>query len=306
MRPAGFFIGKKGQQVKTCYKCREKDARHKSKPEVREKRNAFQREKEYYKDWREKKRREDEEAYLAHNATIMRDWRSNNQEHLSAWQKNNVASRLRAIKGQAEVKGYEWALDDAGAKAMMTSVCHYCGQKDEERVLGIDRMDNSIGYVPSNCVPACKACNFMKKCLDVVTFVQRCKHISGVHDFLKAWPDSKCAAYSEYKNRADKKGLAFELTKDDYRKVCGGACLYCGKASSGAHTNGIDRVDNTKGYTVDNVVPCCSKCNYMKRDMTQEEFAAACAAVAETWRDKEPEEAGPRNMRSISKRHKRV
>lgn len=36
--------------------------------------------------------------------------------------------------------------------------------------------------------------------------------------------------------------------------------------------NGIDRIDNRKGYTVKNTVPCCKFCNTAKNTMTQEEF----------------------------------
>ena len=36
--------------------------------------------------------------------------------------------------------------------------------------------------------------------------------------------------------------------------------------------NGIDRVDNIKGYDLDNCVTCCSLCNWMKRDLTIKEF----------------------------------
>lgn len=36
--------------------------------------------------------------------------------------------------------------------------------------------------------------------------------------------------------------------------------------------NGIDRIDNNKGYTIDNVVPCCKMCNQAKNDYTLQEF----------------------------------
>lgn len=36
--------------------------------------------------------------------------------------------------------------------------------------------------------------------------------------------------------------------------------------------NGIDRVDPTKGYIIDNCVPCCTTCNYMKRILQRDEF----------------------------------
>lgn len=36
--------------------------------------------------------------------------------------------------------------------------------------------------------------------------------------------------------------------------------------------NGLDRIDNTKGHTSDNVVPSCWDCNHMKGKRTVEEF----------------------------------
>ena len=36
--------------------------------------------------------------------------------------------------------------------------------------------------------------------------------------------------------------------------------------------NGLDRVDNTRGHSKDNVVPCCIDCNKSKLDRSQEEF----------------------------------
>ena len=40
--------------------------------------------------------------------------------------------------------------------------CSYCGKYNELEVIGIDRIDSSKGYVPSNCVPACEDCNRAK------------------------------------------------------------------------------------------------------------------------------------------------
>ena len=67
-REIGEFIGSNGIEVKRCLKCREKDTIQKQKPEVREKRNAIQKEKKYYQAYRDKKRTEDEEGFLKHNA----------------------------------------------------------------------------------------------------------------------------------------------------------------------------------------------------------------------------------------------
>lgn len=37
--------------------------------------------------------------------------------------------------------------------------------------------------------------------------------------------------------------------------------------------NGIDRIDSSKGYTIDNCALCCRQCNYLKNNMSQDDFA---------------------------------
>jgi len=45
--------------------------------------------------------------------------------------------------------------------------------------------------------------------------------------------------------------------------------------------NGIDRKDNSKGYVIDNCVPCHVSINRMKMAMPYEEFVILCKEVAE-------------------------
>src|SRR6185436_14811582 len=81
---------------------------------------------------------------------------------------------------------------------------------------------------------------------------------------------------------------------DDFFKLSQQPCYYCGQKpyisrniASGKRKpkiskiqielgnfvyNGLDRIDNTKGHTVDNVVTCCYRCNQGRNDMTQEQF----------------------------------
>lgn len=59
-------------------------------------------------------------------------------------------------------------------------------------------------------------------------------------------------------------------------------CYYCGTAPSGRvtykarnssiMTNGIDRIDPTKDYSIENVVSCCWICNRAKCDLTKTNF----------------------------------
>jgi len=85
-----------------------------------------------------------------------------------------------------------------------------------------------------------------------------------------------------YKNSSKKRELPFELTKQEFLRLVDKSCFYCGCEPSrvGFNSvktisflyNGVDRIDNKKGYTVENCVPCCTHCNKAKLDMTIEEF----------------------------------
>ncbi len=44
------------------------------------------------------------------------------------------------------------------------------------------------------------------------------------------------------------------------------ACYLCRNLPCDGHLHGLDRVDNAKGYELDNVQPCCFSCNFMKND----------------------------------------
>lgn len=86
---------------------------------------------------------------------------------------------------------------------------------------------------------------------------------------------SKCAdchpvgVYKDYKRGARKRGLKFFLTFKKYLEISSLPCSYCGRQEV---RNGIDRKDNSSGYTLENSGPCCSKCNLMKRNYSVKEF----------------------------------
>lgn len=84
------------------------------------------------------------------------------------------------------------------------------------------------------------------------------------------------------------------LTKEDVGSLIFKPCHYCGedpshyrvlgsgdwKRESTVPSHGIDRYDSNKGYLVDNCVPCCSACNYFKRDMHGDAFINLCKTIS--------------------------
>ena len=80
------------------------------------------------------------------------------------------------------------------------------------------------------------------------------------------------------------------MSRSDVRVLTKGNCYYCGASpstlirpgvySSSIYTyNGIDRLDNEKGYELGNVVSCCGRCNRAKGTMHVDEFRKWIAAV---------------------------
>ena len=88
--------------------------------------------------------------------------------------------------------------------------------------------------------------------------------------------------YRGYKNEALRKNLQFDLSIKDFEEITTKNCFYCGvkpkqrsyrKFSNGEYLfNGIDRVDNSKGYVKGNIKPCCFICNRAKGNMEYKEF----------------------------------
>lgn len=52
--------------------------------------------------------------------------------------------------------------------------------------------------------------------------------------------------------------------------------------------NGLDRIDQIKGHTKDNVVVCCKTCNYMKRDNSSQDFLDQIKRIHEWSTQKKP------------------
>jgi hypothetical protein len=70
--------------------------------------------------------------------------------------------------------------------------------------------------------------------------------------------------YTQLKFRARTKGQALNLTWQEYQNAVESKhCYYCnGPLPRTGH--GLDRMDNTLGYSADNVVACCGNCNFRK------------------------------------------
>jgi hypothetical protein len=261
---------------------------------------------------RAKRAAKDIDGYLQHNANVMKNWRDRNPEKIiesNRKRRESLEAHYKTYQRSARLKKLEFELSEEEFKALVTQHCYYCNIVDEKTRVefcidaeepksapsdsvsknqvnaaafnGIDRMNQSIGYIKSNlsisglttersqvgnCVSCCAMCNWLKGSLDSATFIKRARHI---HSFQKdaykqihpeCFPDAKCVSYASYRSRAEKKGLEFAITHDDYKSIIQMDCYLCGKKTTDANTNGIDRVDNAVGYVSENCKACCKEC----------------------------------------------
>lgn len=78
---------------------------------------------------------------------------------------------IHSYRRNAKIRGLEYSLSENEAKELFIGKCYYCGDGKRNEIKnsyesleynGIDRINNSIGYIKDNCVSCCKNCNFTK------------------------------------------------------------------------------------------------------------------------------------------------
>lgn len=96
---------------------------------------------------------------------------------------------------------------------------------------------------------------------------------------------------SKQRAQAHARGLDWALSAEEAFALVRLNCHYCGSApSQPRHSNndkvlftGIDRVDSSRGYLPENVVPCCKSCNFAKNTMGYEEFRVWVGRIYAHW-----------------------
>ena len=89
--------------------------------------------------------------------------------------------------------------------------------------------------------------------------------------------------YQSYIQSAKKRKLSWSINYNKFLEITTQHCYYCDAEPEmrPSHAkrwdfkfpmSGIDRMDSSRGYEIDNVVPCCSYCNQAKWDHDVKDF----------------------------------
>ncbi len=180
--------------------------------------------------------------------------------------KNKWDSWCNTIKNNAMRNNYPYSDDFTNdfMFEMMVRGCFYCG----ELATTIDRIDSKLYHIPGNCIGCCKGCNNSKGATDSATFIRKAYYRARgkyFDDMTNIWfvHTNRPSMYI-YKQRANKKGVPFGLSKEDFNDLISGDCEYCKRIPTTWF--GIDRVTPSLGYVLSNAVSCCFDCNLDKLD----------------------------------------
>lgn len=87
--------------------------------------------------------------------------------------------------------------------------------------------------------------------------------------------------FNDYKQSALNRNYPFNLSQTKFLNLIFKNCYYCDGIPTKRYekfvaitffANGIDRLDNTKGYVLNNCVTCCKICNKAKSTLDEQEF----------------------------------
>ena len=90
--------------------------------------------------------------------------------------------------------------------------------------------------------------------------------------------------YNLEKNKAERAGVPFDLSMDEFAEFENKACYYCNASIDGIR---LELVDNSVGYVSSNLVSCCKSCKKFKGCFSHEEFLSYCKKVHLNVKDKE-------------------
>jgi len=197
------------------------------------------------------------------------------------------------VKG-ASKRRIDFAITKSHFNDLISKSCFYCDYKKDGEVNGIDRMDNNKGYTEENCVSCCQTCNFLKGAQHPQEFIDK---LFAIHRFItvkqpilpeliEKWNTTYLSKskslYKSYIKSATSRNIEFDISEEKFLDLVKQSCYLCGLSVSETNNNGIDRFNNSKGYTLDNCRPCCGHCNLMKKDNSYESIIEKAGAVKYT------------------------
>jgi hypothetical protein len=111
-------------------------------------------------------------------AAKKKEYHQKNKERLLAKSKGyrqTIKGKYALYKGGANARGYSFLLTVDEFATFWQKPCYYCG--DPIELVGLDRIDNNIGYQLDNVVSCCFKCNTWKHATSQEEFLDHAEKI---------------------------------------------------------------------------------------------------------------------------------
>jgi len=233
------------------------------------------------KDLTEEQRKETYDYALNLSVKTNAMQRSEDILHGREERKTKVCSKCK------EVKGVEEFGVDKSMKAGISSACKQCKNLAVMKSKKNNKEKNLISL--SNEPLGTKKCGCCKKerryCFfgrDVVTYDGYRSQCKKCLNKKKVKIENKTVnkRYKKYERNTIARNM-IPLLFEQFEELTSKPCSYCGGWSNKElKFTGIDRINNSRGYEIDNCSPCCKFCNFLKRDFSRREFIRFCNKIA--------------------------
>lgn len=156
-------------------------------------------------------------------------------------------TRCQTVKSQSEFR-------PSGITSPASGLCKACAKERDAKANAIQK-EKWQQKIDSGEVRQCRVCQTRKQIDAFQPNSLRCYACKTRNTNSKLKNRLRNA-----RNRAMDRGLSFDLTLEEYAILVSAPCTYCGgplpKTGSG-----LDRIENDKGYSRMNCIPCCDACN---------------------------------------------
>jgi len=212
----------------------------------------------------------------------------------------------------AKKRNKKWELTLKEYSSIIEGACYYCNNNmlDYQSFgVGLDRLDNSQGYHLANVVSCCKVCNIIRG--NFLSVEETTEVVKALLDYRNnknyQVPQIETPLTTNEAiiiNRNHKLGSRFSYAKkharynkkiwdislSDFQRLILEPCYYCNNNLGPLIENcgcGLDRIDNNQGYTLNNVLPCCTVCNSRRNKyLSVEENKIAATIIIKSKLDK--------------------
>ena len=137
---------------------------------------------------------------------------------------------------------------------------------------GIDRINNNLPHIYENCIPSCKECNLSKRNMSLEDFYNMIVKIHNKETKIPNYEQLYTNIVKDLSQFKRIRGQLHAIYKDInfdqtiFYFIMTLECFYCGNPGSNKLKckngdiiicNGLDRIDQLKPHTLNNVIPCC-------------------------------------------------